>query len=383
MNSPRIAIVCDWLTNPGGAERVIGVLHEMYPEAPIFTSIYNRKALPEFEKADVRTSFLQHWPFAKRHHQFYFPWMPMAFESFDLDAFDIVISSSHSCAKGVITKPNTLHLSYCHSPPRYLWDGSHQYLEEYPWPRWLKRTVIPGYLQKLRVWDRAAAERVDVFAANSQHVAKRIAKYYRREATVIYPPGGGEEAENRKQNLVETREQGSKARLGGLAVGRLIPYKRFDLIVKAFNELGLPLKIVGVGNQLGALKRMAHSNPNIEFLGHVSEEELHRHYREAKALIFPQVEDFGIVPLEAMAHGCPVIAYAEGGAVETVAEGKSGHFFRKQTVEALVDAVRKFEGMKFDEEKIQNQATKFSRAHFEETFSAFLEEQWEAWTKRW
>lgn len=377
MKSSRIAIVCDWLTNPGGAERVVLALHEMYPEAPIFTSIYNRRALPQFEKADVRTSFLQHWPFAKRHHQLYFPWMPVAFESFDLDAFDIVISSSHSCAKGVITKPNTLHLSYCHSPPRYLWDGSHGYLEDYPWPRWLKRTVIPRYLQKLRVWDRAAAERVDVFVANSQHVAKRIAKYYRREATVIYPSGG-----ERVENNVEQGNKENFSSKNFLAVGRLIPYKRFDLIVKAFNELGLPLKIVGVGNQLGVLRKMARSNPNIEFLGHVSEEELHRHYREARALIFPQVEDFGITPLEAMSHGCPVIAYAEGGAVETVAEGKSGHFFRMQTPEALVEAVRKFESMKFDEETIRGQAEQFSRAHFEEIFSAFLEEQWGAWTKK-
>ncbi len=195
---------------------------------------------------------------------------------------------------------------------------------------------------------------------------------------MIYQPVGG--AEDRSQKIEEGGEQGAGGNF--LAVGRLIPYKRFDLIVKAFNELELPLKIAGVGNQLGVLRKMARSNPNIEFLGHVSEEELHRQYREARALIFPQVEDFGITPLEAMAHGCPVIAYAEGGAVETVAEGKSGHFFHKQTPEALVAAVRKFESMKFDEETIRGQAKKFSHAHFEETFSAFLEEQWLAWTKK-
>ncbi len=372
--SPRIAIVCDWLTTPGGAERVILALHEMYPSAPLYTSVYNRRTLPQFEKADVRTSFLQHWPFAKRHHQLYFPWMPMAFESFDLSEFDVVISSAHSCAKGIITKPNTLHLSYCHSPPRYLWDGSHQYLEEYPWPRWLKRTLIPGYLQKLRVWDRAAAERVDVFMANSEHVAKRIAKYYRREATVIYPPMGGKIV-NSEQELMNSGEQ----RGNFLAVGRLIPYKRFDLIVKAFNELGLPLTIVGVGNQLNVLRKMA--KKNIEFLGHVSEEALHQHYREAKALVFPQVEDFGITPIEAMREGCPVIAYGEGGALETVKKGVSGVFFAAQTVEALVRAVQDFERMTFDEERVRGVAESFSREVFEERFKTFVEDQWRLWTK--
>lgn len=383
MRLPKIAIVCDWLTSPGGAERVVGVFHRMYPEAPIFTSIYHAKRLPEFSGANVKTSFLQHWPFAKTRHPLYFAQMPQAFESFDLSQFDVVISSSHSCAKGIITKPSTLHISYCHSPPRYLWDGSHEYLEEYPWPRWLKRTVIPGYLQKLRVWDRAAAERVDVFVANSHHVAKRIQKYYRREATVIYPPVGyGNEGEKNIERNELGQGTGSKNNFpkgNYLAVGRLVPYKRFDLVVKAFNLLGLPLKVVGEGNLYGALKDMA--GPNIEFLGHVSEEELERHYREARALIFPQVEDFGITPLEAMAHGCPVIAYGAGGVLETVVQGKSGLFFYHQTLEALAKAVQTFDGMTFEPRVVRAQAQKFSTLRFEEEFKNFVNLQWQAWTK--
>ncbi|MDP2624886.1 MAG: glycosyltransferase, partial [Candidatus Peregrinibacteria bacterium] len=188
MDKLRIAIVCDWLTDWGGAERVILALHKLYPEAPIYTSIYDKDHLRVFDDADVRTSFLQKFPGAKRHHQRYITLMPAAFESFDLSGFDIVISSSHACAKGVITKPETLHLSYCHSPPRYLWDNSHEYIKNYPWPKWLKKFVIPGALHKLRIWDRAAADRVDRYISNSHYISGRINKYYRREAKVIYPP---------------------------------------------------------------------------------------------------------------------------------------------------------------------------------------------------
>lgn len=363
---PKIAIVCDWLTDMGGAERVILALHLLYPDAPIYTSIYNRPNLPQFAEADVRTSFLQKMPGATRRHQRYLAQMPLAFESFDLDDYDVVISSAHSCAKGVITKPDTLHVSYCHSPPRYLWDGSHRYVEEYPWPRLLKRTLIPSMLHDLRVWDRAAADRVDVYVANSNYVAARIEKYYRRESTVIHPPV--------ELTLFEPSEREDFY----LAVGRLIPYKKFDLIVEAFNRLKKPLKIVGVGNQLNALKKLA--SPSVEFLGAVPEHQLRELYRSARALIFPQVEDFGITPLEAMGGGCPVIAFAGGGALETVKDRESGLFFHEQTVEALEQAVLDFEGMSFDTAKVRAQAELFDSKVFATEFGDFVQRSWEKWS---
>jgi len=365
---PKVAIVCDWLTDMGGAERVILALHKLYPNAPIYTSIYNRVNLPQFSEADVRTSFLQSMPGAKHRHQRYLAQMPLAFESFDLDDYDVVISSSHSCAKGVITKPDTLHVSYCHSPPRYLWDGSHQYVNEYPWPKILKKTLIPSILHHLRIWDRAAADRVDLYVANSHYVASRIEKYYRHDSRVIHPP-----VELQPFEVVEKDDY-------YLAVGRLIPYKRFDLIVQAFNELKRPLKIVGVGNQLKKLQKLASSN--VEFLGMVSEESLHSYYKYAKALIFPQVEDFGITPLEAMGAGCPVIAYGAGGALETVKDKESGLFFDEQTVESLGEAVRTFEAMHFDPAVVRAQAEKFDSEVFAREFADFVDDAWQKWHHR-
>lgn len=364
MKDLKVAIVCDWLTSWGGAERVILALHRMYPEAAIFTSIYDPTHFPDLAKADVRTSFLQKFPGAKKNYQRYFSQMPLAFESFDLDEFDVVISSSHSCAKGVITRPDTLHVSYCHSPPRYLWDGSHQYLKEYPWPGLLKRTFIPSLLRDMRLWDRATADRVDRFVANSAFVARRIQKYYRRDAEVIYPPV------SMFPYVPSVRGDAF------LAVGRLIPYKKFDLIVQAFNALKLPLKIVGVGNQLGRLKKMAGST--IEFLGMVSEEELHHLYATSRALIFPQIEDFGITPIEAMSFGCPVIAYAEGGALETVRDGVSGLYFNEQSEDALIRAVRRFEVTVFDPLAVRTQAERFDASVFSDRFSSFVGEAWDS-----
>ncbi len=368
MHQPRVAIVCDWLTDWGGAERVILAMHELYPEAPIYTSLYNEGNMNEFSKVDIRPSFLQKIPGAKRHHQRFLGQMPAAFESFDLSAYDVVISSSHSCAKGIITKPETLHISYCHSPPRYLWDNSHQYVKDYPWPKWLKRFVIPSILHNLRIWDRAAADRVDRYLANSEYVVGRIEKYYRREAEVIYPPVS-----------MEDFDPPSEREDYYLAVGRLIPYKRFDLIVKAFNELKLPLKIIGTGNQEKKLRRIA--DRNIEFLGMVPEKELLNYYRYAKGFVFPQVEDFGITPLEAMAHGCPVIAYAKGGGLETVEDGKSGLFFHQQTVDGLKRAIHNFERKVFDPEAVRAQAEKFHEKVFKEKLKAFVNKEWEIWQK--
>jgi glycosyltransferase involved in cell wall biosynthesis len=365
MKTPKIAIVCDWLTDWGGAERVILAMHRLFPEAPIYTSLYNASNLPQFDKVDVRPSYLQRIPGAYRHHQRFIAQMPGAFESFDLSEFDIVLSSSHSFAKGVVTKPETMHVSYCHSPPRYLWDNFHQYVDQYPWPKILKRLVIPKILHNLRIWDRAAADRVDLYIANSRFITNRIRKYYRRESTVIYPP-----VEMSEFEAVEKDDY-------FLAVGRLIPYKRFDLIIDTFNELKLPLKVIGLGNQFKTLQKKA--NDNIEFLGKVPEEELRRYYRYAKALIFPQIEDFGITPVEAMAYGCPVIAYKGGGALETVKDKVSGLFFEEQTVDALKGAVLKFQQSIFDPYKVREQAETFHEDVFTEALGHYLEEEWAKW----
>ncbi|EKD48190.1 MAG: hypothetical protein ACD_65C00076G0001 [uncultured bacterium] len=358
MDDLKIALVADWLTDQGGAEKVVLALHKIFPSAPIYTSIYNEKSLPQFKDADVRTSFIQNWPFAKKKHQLFLKWMPMAFEQFDLSEFDIVISSSHSCAKGVITKPSAVHFCYCHTPMRYVWDDCHRYLKDYPWPSSVKK-LAPYLLHHLRLWDRLAADRVDHFISNSNYIGERIKKYYKRDSKTIYPPidlSGFKVAEG----------SGSYY----LAVGRLIPYKRFDLIIDAFSHLGFPLKVVGDGPEMKRLKRMAGSN--VEFLGFVTDEKLKELYAGCKAFIFPQVEDFGIAPLEAMACGRPVIAYAEGGALETVKEGVSGMFFNTQSVDALVKAVLKFEKKKFDKDEVVKSVADFGMERFEKEIRGFV-----------
>jgi glycosyltransferase involved in cell wall biosynthesis len=349
----KIAIVCDWLTNFAGAERVILTLHELFPFAPIYTSIYNSKKCKGFEKADLRTSFLQYFPFSKNHHQFFLQLMPYAFEKFDLSEYDIVISSSHSCAKGVITRPETKHICYCHSPMRYLWDSCHEYLREYGFS-WLVSFFVPFLLTKLRMWDRCSADRVDYFVANSKHVAKRIKEYYQRDSEIIYPFCDLEKFKVKNKQLKNTCF---------LALGRIIPYKKFDLLVETFNQNGLPLKIIGTGKDKNKLQKIA--KENIEFLGYVKEKDLQKYYADARALLFPQLEDFGITPIEAMACGTPVIAFKAGGALETVNE-KSGLFFDYQTKESLQDAIDKFIKKDFDPLVVRKQSEKFSKKIFEE-----------------
>lgn len=362
----NIAIVCDWLTNMGGAEKVILALHQMFPQAPIYTSVYNAERMEGFENARIYTSKLQKYPFAKKKHQIYLPWMPKVFEEFDLSAYDLVISSSHSCAKGIITKPKTLHICYCHTPMRYAWENSHKFIQEYHANK-LMKFMAPILMHKIRLWDRLSAERVDEFIANSKYVAKRIEKYYRKPARVIYPF-----VDAKKFQISASKKNYF------LAFGRLTSYKKFDLIVEVFNALGLPLKIVGTGVAYDSLKRM--SGPNIEFLGHVTDSELENLFAHAQALIFPQIEDFGIIPLEAMAAGCPVIAYAGGGALETVIDKKTGLFFKEQNAASLKGAVEKFQTLQFNSKEIREHALTFDRKVFQEKMLQFIEEKWEKWS---
>ena len=352
----RIALVHDHLIQDGGAERVLAVLQDIWPEAPTYTLLYDPSRFgQEFSQKEIKTSFLQHWPGALKHYQWFLPIMPFATESYNLMDYDVVVSSSSAMAKGVITRSNTLHLCYCHTPTRYLWSDTHRYVEELKYNRVIKK-VVPYFLKRLRAWDQLAAQRPDVFVANSRNVANRIKKYYRRQSQVIHPP-------------VNTRAFTVSPRVDKyfLTGGRLVAYKKFDLTIQAFNRLGIPLKIFGEGPEYKALKNLA--KPNVEFVGKVPSDQLARLYSQAVAFINPQIEDFGITAVESMAAGRPVIAYAAGGACETVVPGKTGQFFDEQTWEALADTVVRFKPEKYQPQIVKVHAEQFSVERFKEQIS--------------
>ncbi|KAA5806377.1 glycosyltransferase family 4 protein [Thermoanaerobacterium thermosaccharolyticum] len=357
----KIAIVHDWLTNMGGAERVILAFHEIFPDAPIYTTVFNPDRLPdEFKKIDVRTSFIQRLPKAKTKYNMYLPFMPTAFEQFDLSEYDIVLSSSSSCAKGVLTRPDTLHICYCHTPMRYAWDFYSEYKESAP--KWQKK-FIPFLMNYIRMWDRLSADRVDYFIANSNEVAKRIKKHYRRESVVINPPVNTD-----FYTLVDEDEDYF------LIVSRLVEYKRIDIAVEAFNELGYKLIIIGDGPEKEKLESKAKAN--IEFLGRLPDEEVREYYAKCKAFIFPGEEDFGITPLEAQASGRPVIAYGRGGVLDSVVDGVTGVFFDKQNKESLKEAIVKFKDMKFDKNLIRKHAEEFDINIFKKKVYDFVIEKY-------
>jgi len=344
----RIAFVHEYLNQFGGAERTLAVLVEMFPTAPIYTLLYNEKATRGlFKGRTIQTSFLQKFPGAASHHEWYPLLMPLAIEQFDFSAYDIVISLSASFAKGIVTKPHARHICYCLTPPRFLWDNSQKFGKDFGFPP-LVRFASQPLITYLRMWDHSAAGRVDEFWRISNFVGKRIQKYYHKSSVLIYPP----------IDIAMFTVSVEPAQNYFLMVGRLVSYKKFDVAIRAFNELKLPLKIVGTGPEKERLKKMA--SANIEFLGQISDEELGRHYRGARALIFPQEEDFGIVPLEAMASGRPVIAYRGGGAEETIIENETGMFFETQTLEAIIDAVNKFSGQEFSPARCRSRAEEFS-----------------------
>lgn len=357
----KVALVHDWLVDFGGAERLLLALRALYPAAPIFTAFYDATKLPQFQDAQIQTSYLQKIPFAKERHRFFLPFMPAAIEQFDLSAFDLVISSTSSgCAKGVLTSSKTTHICYCHNPSRVLWDRCQAYLKLHQ-PNFLLRKLLPRQLTKLRIWDRVAADRVDYFLANSNFVAQRIRKYYQREAEVIYPP-------------VETAKflpSGEPPRDYFLAIGRLVPYKRFDLIVAAANKLKLNLRVVGTGPELARLQALA--GPTVRFLGQVSESLLRKMCAECQALIFPQVEDFGLTPVEVNASGRPVIAFAQGGACESLLPNKTGVFFPQQEVGSLVQAIEHLRKRHWNARVLAKQAARFDSRHFQAQISAFVE----------
>lgn len=344
-------MVHDYLNQYGGAERVLEVLCEIFPDAPIYTLLYDERMTGGvFCNREIHTSFLQKLPFARKYHRVFSLLMPFAVEQFDLSYYDIVLSVSASFAKGIITKPYAKHINYCLTPTRFLWDDSHRYIEEFnhPWPI---RKLVPFFITYLRIWDQEAALRVDKFMAISNFVKSRVKKYYNRDAEVIYPP-----VDAHKYYI--SNEAGDYF----LMVGRLVPYKRFDLAVKVFNAIGKPLKIVGDGPERKRLEKMA--KPNISFLGLVSDYKMPELYAHAQAVIFPQEEDFGIVPLESMASGRPVIAYHGGGALETILENKTGIFFDEQTEIALAQAVGQYYQTQWDSAAIRTHALEFDKTIF-------------------
>ncbi len=353
MENMNIALVHEWLTNVAGAERVLLSLKELFPDAPIYTAVFDETKAKPFAKFDIRTSFLQKIPFMKTKRELLVPFTPIAFEQFDLSNYDLVISSTTIAAKGVVTKPGTIHVSYCHTPPRYLWEPSLDPRAKKGSFAWLRANTI----HKLRLWDRVAADRVDYYIANSKYVAQRIKKYYQRDATVVYPGVNVERFSVSKKEDIKDYF---------LFVSRLVNYKKCDLVIQAFNELGWPLKIIGRGPDKINLQKMA--NNNIEFLGYLSDEEMSQYYSEAKAFVFAAEEDFGIVPVEAMAAGRPVIAFGKGGLTESVVEGETGSFFYEQTATSLVKVLKEFDPNKFNPQKIRIQAEKFSTENFKKNF---------------
>jgi glycosyltransferase involved in cell wall biosynthesis len=357
----KVALVHDYLNQMGGAERVVLALHEIFPDAPLYTSIYDPKRVdPAFQQIDIRTTFMQKLPLVKKHHQPFLPFYPFAMERLDLRGYDLVLSSSSAFGKGVVTQPETMHICYCHTPMRWCWNYD-EYVERERLGR-ISRSILPFLITGLRVWDQMSASRVDHFIANSPVVANRIQKYYRRDAVVIPPPV---EASRFAFDPTIVPEEYF------LIVSRFMPYKRIDLAIEACNRVQLPLVIIGSGRDENRLKSIA--GPTIRFTGHLSDEEVLYYYAHCRAFILPGEEDFGITPLEAQASGRPVIAYGAGGALASVVEGITGTFFQKQTVESLAAALASFDERTYDPQTIRDHALEFDMPRFHRRILQFIE----------
>ena len=377
----RIAIVHEWLTSHAGSEKVVEQILKIYPNADLYSLVDFLPPNLRFfiQHKPVETSFIQRLPFAKRHFRSYLPLMPLAIEQFDLSDYDLIISSHHAVAKGVLTRPDQLHISYVHTPLRYGWELQHQYLQQAGLNRGLKGktagTLTRLILHYMRIWDVLSAHRVDRYVANSRYVARRIEKTYRRPAQVIYPPVNTQRflPVDRAANVLTTTGPREDFYL---TVSRFVPYKRVDLTVAAFSELGLPLVVIGDGALAPALKQAA--GPTVQFLGKQPDSVVEDYMRRCKGFIFPPEEDFGITPVEAQAAGAPVIAYAKGGQAETVIDGETGFIFTQQTVESLVHSVKRLQASvdQFEADRLRKNAERFSESRFQTQFGDFVNDAW-------
>ncbi|MFA5158341.1 MAG: glycosyltransferase [Patescibacteria group bacterium] len=371
----KVAIVHDYLTKVGGAERVLLVMHKIFPDAPIYTLLYDQSGTKGmFSDCDIRPSYLQKYPaFIRKRSRFLLSKYPKAIEKMDLREFDLVISSSNSFAHGVITKPNQLHITYCYSPTRYLWDWSANYLKENNIGFGPIGFYIRSLLSKLRIWDFYASKRTNFWIAISKNVSRRIKKYYQQDSIVIYPP----------TEIDELLKNQKPAKDFYLIVSRLTQYKNIDLAIEAFNKLKLPLYIIGEGGDEKRLKEI--TNSNIKFLSWQSDSERNKYLSTCKAFIFPGEDDFGLTPVEAMAAGRPVIALGVGGATETVVAGKTGEFFSStDSPSDLIETLAEFEKKyyRYKTEDCKTQARKFSVEVFEKEFKKFIEEKYEDFQKK-
>ncbi len=358
---PRVAIVADYLNQHGGAEWVVAVFHTMFPEAPVFTPILDRDSLwSNMAGADIRVSWMQRLPGLKRHFRKYFLFFPGAVEGFDLSDYDLVLSSSCAFGKGAVKRPDATHVCYCHTPARFVWNYDSYVQRERLGA--VSRFLLPPLIRRMRDWDLRTASRPDRYLANSNAVAERIRTHYDREATVVHPP-----IDFSRFAPADALEPYF------LVVSRLVPYKRIDLAVDAFNRLGLPLAIVGDGPDREALERRA--SDNISFLGRRSDREVARMLASCRALIFPGLEDFGLTPLEANASGRPVVAYRGGGTLDTVVDGTTGLFFHEQTPEALADVVDRFPASKWDTGVLREHARRFDVGPFRRRMFELLSEE--------
>ncbi len=363
-NSPsrKVALVHYWLVSMRGGEKVLESLCRMYPDAHIFTHVLHKEALSPFlQERTIHTSFIQKLPLARKHYQKYLPLMPLALEQLDLSDYDLIISSESGPAKGVLTRSESTHVCYCHSPMRYLWDMYHQYLASASLPM---RLAMRLYFPRLRAFDVLSANRVDHFVANSKTVAQRIKKHWRREASVVHPP----------INIEDFQIASSDRESFYLYVGQLVDYKRVDIAIKACTKLNRKLLVVGEGE--AQKKWQALAGPSVKFLGRISTGEIIKLYSTCKALLFPGEEDFGLVPVEAMATGAPVIAYGRGGATETVINESTGLFFYEQSADALCAAIQDFEAMhsNFDAKIIREHALCFDEKSFAQNMFAEIEQ---------
>jgi len=363
----RIALVYDRVNKWGGAERVLLALHEIFPDAPLYTAVYSsQKAKWAKVFSKIIPSFLQKIPFTNTNHEFLGTFTPIAFESFDFGEYDLVISVTSEAAKGIITKPKTLHICYCLTPTRYLWSAHDFYFKKPP----SKFKFIPffwylsrPFVKYLRYWDKIAAQRPDEYIAISSEVKNRIEKFYNRESTVIFPPLMPSEVMPIKP----------KEKDHFLIVSRLVPYKKIDIAIKAFSELRFSLKIIGSGWEEDKLKKMASSN--VEFLKDLTDAELYGYYQNAKALVFPGIEDFGLAMIEAQYFGKPVIAYRAGGALDIIKEGVTGEFFNEQSVDSLKKTLEKFDYKLYNEKSCSENSQNFSFEHFRQELLRFIEKQ--------